>query len=218
MAWQVETSYENQYRPSIDVNPEDKALYKEMQKKFREDQDLWTIIDVGINRGFAYPLPERPIRMQVSSDHKVMPNFLNAWISWAIPRRIIDIIEAFEPGVHRYWPVDLRLKDGTPTEPRWLLNVCNRLDTIVVEASDVGVVKNPLGEPTQLVPRFGLLEVKHKGSGPEHLVMSKDKIGDHALWCEYRFQGARFLSNGLAQAFQEAGMQGLEFALETKEI
>lgn len=217
MAWKISTTNENKYRPGLELHPEDDASYRAEKKAVTKaiEAELGQVVSyTGILNGLAYPLPDHPFRFQVDSNHKVLPNFLSARISWAIPQNVVDAIEALEPGVHRYWPVDITMKDGSKAEPRWLLNICTRLDTISVERSNVVVLGSGM-----IRPSFNTMEVRHKGGGPKHLVCRKDRIGNHAIWCEYRYGGGPvFISNAMAEVFRNLGPEGLDFDLEAAEI
>lgn len=216
MAWQIDTTNENEFRPRMELHPDDEALYWQMVDDVKRARGLWGITNIGIPFGFVFPLPDHPLRLRVISDHRNLPTFLSARIGWAIPQKVIDAIEALEPGVHRYWPVEITMKDGSKAEPRWLLNICNRLETISPEHSDVTVVGGK-PERASYVPNFSTLTVKHNGDGPKYVTCRKDRIGTHAAWYEFRY-GEIFFSNALMNSLRQIGTDGLEFWLETAEI
>ena len=165
---------------------------------------------MSINAGFLLPTPAQPLRFQITSKHKALPNFLSARIGKAIPQRVIDVIEQFEPGVHRYWPLDITFKDGSKSKPYWMLNITQQLDTISREHSTVGEIKYS----------SGMSSIGFRDDLPEkRLVCLKEKIGTHHLWCEYRFDlHATFITDELAEAFREIGVEGLDFDFHAEEI
>lgn len=217
MAWLVSSRIDNS-QPKMALFPEDDERYNTMRKQVQKDQNLWGVSEFGMMRGFRYPLPVHPIRMNLRTEARSLPKLFGARLSWAVSQELIGIIEDLEPGVHRYWPIELFQPDGALTEPRWLVNICNRLDTIAVAQSDVVLLKTPKGTPTQIAPRFTPLVVSREGSGPQHLVMSKEKISSHCLWCEPLYGNHIFISDQLADAFRANGVDGLQFEMETGEV
>ena len=217
MVWRITTTNEPQFRPSVDLHSEDEALYREMKNTLKREQGLWGMTNIGIMNGFAYPVPDRPIRLRVASNGSQLPTFLAARITWAVTRPVIDAIEELEPGTHRYWPTEITLAGGGQAEPRWLLNICSRLETLSIEDSDV-MVMSP-GQPFwTLAPNFSEIAVSNRAEGKKHLVCRRDRIGDHAIWCEYRYINSIFISNDLAEKFRSVGADGLLFDLESAEI
>jgi hypothetical protein len=128
-----------------------------------------------------------------------------------------DILEELEPGVHRFFPMEVFVKnhdpatwqpeDGFYDEPEgkeltlvkvadyWLLNICNRLDTL--HADTVG--RNARGFYSSSTNGI-------KGKK----VFSLDKIGNHHAWHD-KFAVGRYISETLAARLQEAGLTGLSF-------
>lgn len=208
MAWRISTTMHDEFRPSVTLHPDDEALYDRMIEDVKREQNLYGLTAIAMNAGFKFPQPDHPFRLQITSDHETLPPFLAARISWAVPQSVIDAIESLEPGVHRYWPVDITMKDGSKAEPRWLLNICNRLDTISREHSNVGEVGTD--------PKFSILVMRP--DGPKRIVSHREKVGQHALWCEYKYQVAIVISNELAELFREIGTEGLDFEMEIEEI
>ena len=210
MVWHVRTSYENKFRPEMESHPDDLAKYRSIQKSYKKDHGISG--EVSLRTGFLLQAPQKPYRFQVTSEHKSLPNFLSARIGKAVPQRVIDVIEEFEPSVHRYWPTEITFKEGSKSEPYWLLNITQQLDTICRERSTVKEISMGTRKPMVLI-REDIPPDKRKVS------CLKKFIGAHHLWCEYYFDNHEmFISDALAEAFREIGAEGLKFKFHAEEI
>ena len=210
MVWHVRTSCENRFRPEMESHPDDLATYRLIQKGYEKDQEISG--EVSLRTGFLLPAPEYPYRLEVTSEHKSLPNFLSARIGKAVPQRVIDVIEEFEPSVHRYWPTVITFKDGSKSEPYWLLNITQQLDTICREKSTIAEI--PLSRGNSIICFDDLVPRDER-----RIFCLKEIMGPHHLWCEYRYSGhGMFISDALAEAFREIGAEGLEFEFHAEEI
>lgn len=128
-----------------------------------------------------------------------------------------NILEELEPGVHRFFPMAVYVKnhdpatwqpeDGFYDEPEgnktklvkvadyWLFNICNRLDTY--HPDTVGRNARGFYKPKQL----GV-------EGKE--VFSAAKIGKHHAWHD-KFAHGRFISDAFATRLQAARLTGLSY-------
>ena len=78
----------------------------------------------------------RTIRI-ASSRYKFMPDFQTPGL-WLISEAAKNVFEGLEPGVHRYYPVDVFLKNGTPVPTKhFVWDICRRIDAIRLEESDL---------------------------------------------------------------------------------
>jgi hypothetical protein len=123
----------------------------------------------GPSSRFRQPMPDRPYQYRVRKS-----DYLPDCIGYIITNRIRDVIEALEPGVHQYLPVEFFYKNGTqlPGE-RWYLNICNRLDTIAAEHCNI-----------QVHPKLGIYQT---GNGDWDVKVWKHKVARHAIWCEWKY-------------------------------
>lgn len=106
--------------------------------------------------------------------------------------RLRDLIETLEPGVHKFFTVEVTIgKDYVAL--RHLLNVCNRLDTLhptlTFPRDDRGFYKGVTGEPCRIV----------------HIA---EAVAGHHLWHE-KFAGGLFASDELVGQMVERGVTGL---------
>lgn len=163
---------------------------------------------VGLMSGFRYPTYDEPIRVKVTKLSGTLPDFLHVprQFAFSITQEVRDLIEKFEPGVHQYLPFELHLPGGQkePTS-RWLLNICNRLDTISIESSRNIVEGFPNRELYPALSYYGA------SSGKREFAVFRDKIAGHALWSEYKYDGLIGLSHEFAEEIFRRKLRGWQF-------
>ncbi len=110
--------------------------------------------------------------------------------------RVKDIVEELEPGVHRFFPMELYVgKDYQRTD--YFLNICNRLDALDRERT------YPLNKRGFFYP---------EENQPRALVFSTEKIGNHHIWIDkFVPGGGPFISDVLAERLQAAAISGLSY-------
>lgn len=152
--------------------------------------------------GWRWPIPEEPFRSQLlNHEDEIIDLVATQFGSWAISERVIDLIEAIEPGVHQYLPFELLQPDGSvhPAK-RWLLNVCTRADIVDEEKSDVVRLKPPSDF------KFG------NNKNEFSLVVKAEEARKRALWFEWRYAGPAFgspmVSDALWDSIKAAGIRG----------
>jgi Protein of unknown function (DUF1629) len=153
--------------------------------------------------GFRQPMPDRPYKLRFKSKIGKLPDCYG----WMITNRVRDAIEALEPGVHQHLPVEFYYKDGAKIpEERWYLNICNRLDTIAAEHSDIIVQ-----------PKFGYY-LTGNGPYPTDIKLWKHKVAGHAIWAEWKYNNDTYVSDALADAIREMGIYGWVFRQHLPEV
>lgn len=91
----------------------------------------------------------------------------------AVSQRFKDLVEEFEPGVHQFFPLALRDKNGVPLpDPYYIFNCRARLDAVLVAESGLSwrSEKIPEGRPVSSM------------SFDSQLVFSRPAIAGHHLW------------------------------------
>jgi hypothetical protein len=142
--------------------------------------------------GFKHPMPDKPFQLQFIEEVDFLPDCYGYMIS----TKIGDVIEALEPGVHQYLPCEWYDMHGRLIpEQRWMLNICNRLDTIAPEHSDI--IVHPK------------LEIYMNGNGDRHVSIWKYKAASHAIWCEWKYGSYNYASDAFAEALQDLKIHGL---------
>jgi len=126
-----------------------------------------------------------------------------------------DLLESLEPGVHRFFPMEVYIKahdpatwqpeDGFYKDPKgttiklekladyWLLNICNRLDTY--HPTTIGRDERGFYVPE----RLGI-------NGRQ--VFSNERIGRHHAWHD-KFASGRFISDTFADLLRSNGLTGV---------
>jgi len=145
-------------------------------------------------------MPDQPFRNRLKRrEGRIIDIVDTSFGTYAVSQRVIDIIEAIEPGVHQYLPYELICKDGSVhPDRRWLLNVCTRAETLDYEPSNVIALRDR--------PYFYADRTKD-----HHLVVRKEAVAGRALWFEYRYRGSQgkfLLSDRFWNALDEAGCAG----------
>lgn len=160
--------------------------------------------------GWRWPTPDRPFQIQLTKQEGEIVDIVSTpFGSWAISKRVIDMIEAIEPGVHQYLPFEMLNPDGSvhPTE-RWLLNVCSRAECVDTEKSNLRWLAAPSNH------RFS---IQFDGG---YLVVKAEEARRRAIWCEWRYERFRepLVSDALWNAIKSAGIQGWQPAYATEYV
>ena len=147
---------------------------------------------------------ELPTSFDTGKGYESLASFitLNGRIA-AVDGDLKHLIETFEPGVHKFYPIEIRMPRGQVlTNPYHILVIGQYFDSLVPEKSR--------DEPIKEMPNSGgLLHIK---SGPKNripdLAFAQNVHGKAHLWRERRF-GARLtcLSDALVAGIQKAGLR-----------
>lgn len=136
-----------------------------------------------------------------------VPDFDNGLVD-NVSDRAMALIEAHEPGVHQFLPIDYSDVDGAPFGRRHALIVCNRIDSLDREHTTMVLHRGRVWQPaTDLDPadRPPGCDI----SVPAKLVFSARQIGDTQLWWDRHLRNGPFLSDWLAGALKTSGLTGL---------
>ncbi len=138
-----------------------------------------------------------------------------------------SLIEEFDPGVHNFWPVELRDSDGVLIEEeRRVLILGARLQTIDEERSDVKFAYSkyvegklegvhPLFEPHDYATfAYTPDDLEAVRNNPAPLCCDHRKIGGHHMWGEDKLGtsklGEVFVTNAFFEALIAHGIGGLK--------
>ena len=111
---------------------------------------------------------------------------------------IRDMIEALEPNVHQFFPVDIYGVDGVIREPRrYFLNVCQRVDAIVEGNYSV------LDDGERLYYASSLNPLKIRRQDVSHL----------HLWRDKHLSGGIFVSDALYRQIADAGYGAFDLGI-----
>ncbi|WP_333816688.1 imm11 family protein [Tabrizicola sp.] len=162
------------------------------------------------------PIPAEIVpRHHVVTD-KRMPvhGFVNCGNGVAVDDRMVSAVEALEPGVHRFHPVEITMKaDGKLLpRPQFPLNCCTSVDAIDPENSRIAV-RRVLPEETH--PDLWHYTIPggspSQPAGPMRLAVHRDRIAGRAMWWDNRFN-RMFFSDALVAALQTAGVEGIDLS------
>lgn len=153
--------------------------------------------------GWRYPDVIKPFGAQLEQQHGALIGILSTDYGYAISQRVIDMIEAIEPGVHHYLPLEILQPDGSVhPDKRWLLNICTRAEVVDEEKSDV--VRSPAPSDRWFTDR----------TKDRHIVLKAAETKRRAIWFEWRYQNLSalsvFVSDAFWDALQAAGVRGWE--------
>lgn len=155
----------------------------------------------GLLAGWRWPMRDQPFVDQLEKPQGELVDIIGtSFGTYAISQRVIDAIEAIEPGVHQYMPYRMLQPDGSAhADRRWMLNVCTRAEVVDMERSNVQWMASPLDYRFMDAP------------GERQLVVKADEAARRAIWFEWRYHKGgfgNFISDALWNALQNAGVRG----------
>ncbi|WP_331374800.1 imm11 family protein [Sinorhizobium chiapasense] len=124
-----------------------------------------------------------------------------------VSERFRTIVEAFEPGVHEFFPILLKSRKGAPhEEPYFLINVCQRFDSILVKGISLEWGRRVAGGLE------GMPYLSRMGTKPP-LPVSRTTIAGRHLWLNYWVWegGGIMVSDQLRSALMDAKIRRLKF-------
>lgn len=201
MAFVVGASAAHKYFVDVDV-VDDPAAFDAFDGEHRTR---------GMAAGIEVPADIIPRNFIINGKRKPKHGFFSAVIGKAVDDRVKDAIEAREPGVHRFHPVNITMKSGEPLDrPHFLLNCCEQLDAIAPEHSEVKL-KNPhpdIRPDLWYYTPLGTLE---------GLAVYKDRVKGRAMWWDNRLHKL-FFSDDLSEALEKAGVEGFKQSPHVVEV
>ncbi len=166
---------------------------------------------------YAHPyLSEHfPRRVQLTEGKRVFD--FNNYIAGggAVSQRFRDAVEAIEPGVHQFFPVELLHRDGTPYgEPLYYWNITTAIDAI---RPDLGGV-HKMGDPNRPGTHGWVITSGVKHHDRKQLAVDAATIAGRAAWRDVRMISRDFISDALIAALRDAGTEGWVLTTEWAEI
>lgn len=132
-----------------------------------------------------------------------------------VSERLKDAIEAIEPGIHQFVPVELLHRDGAPYgKPLWYFTICTLIDAISPQSPGLRKAfytarpeENPDSYFWTILP-----------GGRDKLAVSKEAIAGRAVWCDRRYITGTFFSDALLTRMRSQGMEGWDVATNWEEL
>lgn len=149
------------------------------------------------------------------SGRRVKPDSLPKVIRWKSKRSLLDyevafvrtvserfraLIEEIEPAVHQFEPIDFIAEDRSQLGTRWFWQVCNRLDTVDREKTDL-VMGNVIWRIDDSIP---------KGQRIGY-VFNLSQIGNAQFWIDKHQCSMTLCSENAKSRIEAAGITGLRF-------
>ena len=177
MAWLISVPHVPQYQPQFEFLDKPPGY------------NHWAPTDVK-----TIPAEHMPDSARIFTGHKALHDVFHVETELAVSRRFMEIIEAFEPGVHQFFPVRLLRKNGEPFEGEYfLLNIRVAFNALNTDQSDLHWTE---------VEREGLtVRLPHITFG--RIVLQKGAVEGHHLWrhkVTWQEEGAE-LGFGTARVF-----------------
>lgn len=123
--------------------------------------------------------------------------------------RAKDLIERLEPGIHQFEPVEYVRSDGTHIADMFVLFVCQRLDTMDREHTNMILsphywrpAKDVARRKPELVPPGTDLDA------PARMVFNAPQIGHAHLWRDKHIMPTIYASDTLVEAIKADGLTG----------
>ncbi|MGB7419020.1 MAG: DUF1629 domain-containing protein [Erythrobacter sp.] len=155
--------------------------------------------------GIRHPPIKTPFEAQIVRFQKPLVGMFDTPIGRTVSASAIRLIEAVDPGAHRYVPLDLTMPDGSPVEePHYILNVGHRADAIAIDESPNMTKRYP--RPEEHPDWFWLYCPRGKYGDS---AVYKDRVADLSIWYDWRLQEV-FLSDQIVDLFIENGILRFE--------
>lgn len=121
-------------------------------------------------------------------------------------------IEQLEPGVHQFFPVEYRDKDGRPSSIRYWFVPCNRIDSVDRSRSNMVLRHGRQWMSPKNASRLGEILPGNVDVGkPAAYVFNLKAIAGRHIWRDKHIGGATcFISDAMGDAFKLANLTGLK--------
>lgn len=168
----------------------------------------------GMIAGVPVPFEVVPRRYVVTDKKMPVHGFFACRTGIAVDDRVVSAVEALEPAVHRFHPVEISMKaTGKPLpRPQFLLNCCTSVDAVDPANSRIEITR-VLPEETH--PDLWYYTIPggspSQPAGPMRVAVHRDRIAGRAMWWDNRFNRL-FFSDALVAALQAAGVEGIELS------
>ena len=209
MAWKISPGIAHM-NPAISTPESDDPAFNDL----RGGRQWWSVFE-GLNNASPHPHPEWLPKTFYFVDS--MKEYLPI-ISWrgvfVVQEPVRCIIEAFEPGVHEWFPVDvcqLETKQKLPVKYH-ILNICQRIESLVLEHPSLAVNKYQL--PDGRVKTIWRSVDARKGAPP----MRRSAIEGRHLWREYDTPIYQFASDALVSELEAKGFSQFKKDWHSEEI
>ncbi|WP_333815045.1 imm11 family protein [Tabrizicola sp.] len=136
-----------------------------------------------------------PTKFRWGGSAERMPDLMLSHSVMLASDKVKDIIEGLEPGVHQFFPLETWAKGNTPARRMYLMNICNRLDSV-----DRKKTTKPMRD-----------QHSWRNGKPGELVFSLAQIGGHKLWHDKHIFDNMYFIDDVKNAFEAASVSGVKY-------
>lgn len=186
------------YRPVPDSYPLVEVIEGNSGELELEDMTDDGGIGLNMSRSFSgrRAKPESVPKAILWKSKRKLLDYEGAYTGYSVSDRFRDLIEEVEPEVHQFEPIRFVAKDGTLLEERWFWQICNRIDGMHADLTNMVFsirVWNPPSKPEVARPVYDLM-----------------KIGQAHFWHDMHTKGT-FVSDFAMSRIDEVGITGVHF-------
>lgn len=186
------------YRPVPDSYPGAEVIEGNSGELELEDMTDDGGICLKMSRSFSgrRAKPESVPKVIRWKSRRKLLDYEGAYVGYSVSDRFRDLIEEIEPGVHQFEPIRFVAKDGQLLDERWFWQICNRIDGMHEELTNMVFnvkVWTPPPKPDVGKPVYDLR-----------------KIGAAQFWHDMHTKGT-FASDEAKARIDEAGITGVHF-------
>jgi hypothetical protein len=158
------------------------------------------------NKGVRFEPGDVKPEFWLTSKHQALADFMPVVACWCVSAEFREVVEAFEPGLHQFFPIMIRRPSGKPIE---------RLDGREVAPGQYFIM-NPLVRMHSLLPEECIgkqgqrrTTLKDVVKYVDDLCLSRAVIAGRHLWVDASFtMGEFFVSDALLAALRDKGLKG----------
>lgn len=156
--------------------------------------------------GFDFPVGKKRLGRALKPDNiptkfrwggaaKRMPDLMLTHSVMLASDKVRNIIEEMEPGVHQFFPLETWAKGNKPAQRMYLMNSCNRLDSVDREKTT-----KPMRDQHSWC-----------NEKPGELVFNLSQIGGYKLWHDKHIFDNMYFVDEVKDAFEAANVTGAKY-------
>ncbi|SFJ56953.1 imm11 family protein [Jannaschia pohangensis] len=140
---------------------------------------------------------------------KLIPAIMARGSFFYVSETFRQLVEAFEPGRHQFFPYALRNgKKGPPAEePYYILNITNRADSMNLSEWQKEQVYRP---PNKYMPEPRIIPIRIPYDQDDHFSLRRDEVAGFHLWREATIFPGFFVSEEFLARFDALRLKKLE--------
>jgi hypothetical protein len=219
MAFLVEPAY-NTFTPAEYIDGDIKDFDCPEIREAAKARGRNVLLDTTVLWGGYRIVPRNfPTKMRLTEPRKELKDFWNGPSNRVVSERLHAIIEELEPSAHQFFPMEAYTKNGALLDRCYGLIICNRIDAIDDEHSQLDRI---MGNGELMF--YNLYRPKGFGSPGERayrpdqkMLLRRDKIGACHIWVDPHYSNGPFVSQELGLRMKEIKATGVKL-VEVKEL